>query len=114
MTKKVGVYLEKMRERNSSLQERLNLSFKKSSRLEKSAITSRPTTTLKNNTGLNISDRGDQREYQSLPRQTTGSNYGFNRHVQSKTPNLVNFASLKNQKNLDDISHEEIDSNRFK
>jgi hypothetical protein len=46
-TKKVGVYLEKMRERNSSLQERLNLSFKNSSRLDKSAITCRPSTTLK-------------------------------------------------------------------
>ena len=58
-TKKVGVYLEKMRERNSSLQERLNLSFKNSSRLDKSAITCRPSTTLKQHNQLNISDRGD-------------------------------------------------------
>lgn len=36
--RKVGVYLEKMRERNSSLQERLNLSFKSSSRLDSSSI----------------------------------------------------------------------------
>ena len=59
MSKKVGVYLEKMRERNSSLQERLNLSFKKSSRLEKSAITSRPTTTLHKENRLKISDQGE-------------------------------------------------------
>ena len=32
--RRVGFFLEKIKERNSSLQERLNLSFKKSSRLD--------------------------------------------------------------------------------
>jgi hypothetical protein len=45
-TKKVGIYLEKMRERNSSLQERLNLSFKSSSRLDEGSVVKRPGTSL--------------------------------------------------------------------
>ena len=116
MTKKVVVYLEKMRERNSSLQERLNLSFKKSSRVKKSAITSRPTTVIKRNTGLNISDFGDSQDYLSLSRQGNGSgtNYGLSRQLVSKTPNIVNFASFKNHKNSDDASHEEHDTNRIR
>jgi len=112
-TKKVGVYLEKMRERNSSLQERLNLSFKNSSRLDSSAITSRPSTTLKHNNQLNILDRG-QREYQSLPRQLlAGSNTGLNRH-HSKTPNILNFVSLKNQKAGEASTLEDEEEIRFK
>ena len=44
--RKVGIYLEKMRERNSSLQERLNLSLKSSSRLDSGSIIKRPGTSV--------------------------------------------------------------------
>ena len=46
--RRVGFFLEKIKERNSSLQERLNLSFKKSSRLDQSSISYRPTTSFGN------------------------------------------------------------------
>lgn len=46
--RRVGFFLEKIKERNSSMQERLNLSFKKSSRLDHSSISYRPTTSYGN------------------------------------------------------------------
>jgi hypothetical protein len=42
----MGIYLEKMRERNSSLQERLNLSLKSSSRLDSGSFVKRPGTAI--------------------------------------------------------------------
>ena len=50
--RRVGFFLEKIKERNSSLQERLNLSFKKSSRLDQSSISYRPTTSFGNKKSL--------------------------------------------------------------
>lgn len=49
---RVGFFLEKIKERNSSLQERLNLSFNKSSRLDQSSISYRPTTSFGNKKSL--------------------------------------------------------------
>lgn len=84
--------------------------------MKKSAITSRPTTVIKKNTGLNISDFGDSQDYLSLSRQGNGSgtNYGLSRQLVSKTPNIVNFANFKSHKNSDDASHDEHDTNRIR
>ena len=99
--RRVGFFLEKIKERNSSLQERLNLSFKKSSRLDQSSISYRPTTSFaykKTLKGAFI-----ERECISLTRDhleggpskrdagaNSESSHGFVPPQQSKTPNLLN------------------------
>lgn len=84
--KVVGEYLEKMRERNSSLQERLNLSFKSSSRLDCSTIVQRPATSFQNLKWLNFMDRS---KCKSLNRSSAITNR------QTKTVNKLNLSIIK-------------------
>ena len=84
--KVVGEYLEKMRERNSSLQERLNLSFKSSSRLDSSSILQRPATSFQNLKWLNFMDR-------SMCKSLNRSSAMTNR--QTNTPNELNLSIIK-------------------
>ena len=86
--RRVGFFLEKIKERNSSLQERLNLSFKKSSRLDQSSISYRPTTSFGNKKQL----RGAliERECISLTRDfdsknVTGTNSSNQQDTNSQT-----------------------------
>ena len=94
--RRVGFFLEKIKERNSSLQERLNLSFKKCSRLDQSSISYRPTTSFGNKKTL----KGAliERECISLTRdlEHTSNTEAAKRPstaidpATTKTPNIVN------------------------
>ena len=94
--RRVGFFLEKIKERNSSLQERLNLSFKKSARLDQSSISYRPTTSMGNkksnlrgtliereSISLTRNPNGIKQQRTEMPKSDTNVPY-------SKTPNLVN------------------------
>ena len=104
--KRVGFFLEKIKERNSSLQERLNLSFKKSSRLDQSSISYRPTTSFANK--KNLKGVLIDRDCISLTRNLDGSllkqesnndnsldeaKLAKKQPMVSKTPNIVNLQS---------------------
>ena len=110
--RRVGFFLEKIKERNSSLQERLNLSFKKSSRLDQSSISYRPTTSFGHKKTLKgalierecISLTRDHLDGGGPSKRDPGANsessHGFVPPQQSKTPNLLNQQSVGNGPDL--------------